>query len=48
VPGLRGKVDAQLGDRGLGGHGFSATPQITLIVPPLSRSARLCSSTMGS
>ncbi len=27
MPDLRGKVDAELGDRGLGGHGFLATPQ---------------------
>ena len=27
MPDLRGGVDAELGDRGLGGHGFLATPQ---------------------
>ena len=27
VPGLRGGVDTEFGDRGLGGHGFLATPQ---------------------
>ena len=27
LPGLRGEVDAEVGDRGLGGHGFLATPQ---------------------
>jgi hypothetical protein len=27
LPGLRGEVYAQLGDRWLGGHGFLATPQ---------------------
>jgi hypothetical protein len=27
VPGLRGGVDTEFGNRGLGGHGFLATPQ---------------------
>ena len=27
LPGLGRQVDAELGDRGLGGHGFLATPQ---------------------
>jgi hypothetical protein len=27
MPGLRGWVDAEFRDRGLGGHGFLATPQ---------------------
>jgi len=27
VPGLRGRVDTEFGNRGLGGHGFLATPQ---------------------
>jgi len=27
MPGLRGGVDTEFGDRGLGGHGFLATPQ---------------------
>jgi len=27
LPSLRGGVDTKFGDRGLGGHGFLATPQ---------------------
>jgi hypothetical protein len=27
MPGLRGGVDTEFGDRGLAGHGFLATPQ---------------------
>jgi hypothetical protein len=27
MPDLRGQVDAELGNRGLAGHGFLATPQ---------------------
>src|SRR5579859_592102 len=35
-PDLRGEVDAELGDRGLGGHGFRATPQYSQRAPSLS------------
>src|SRR5579871_3327368 len=34
-PDLRGEVDAELGDRGLGGHGFRATPQYSQRAPSL-------------
>ena len=27
MPGFRGGIDTEFGDRGLGGHGFLATPQ---------------------
>jgi hypothetical protein len=27
LPDLRGEIDAEFRDRGLGGHGFLATPQ---------------------
>ena len=37
-PGLRVGVNAELGDRGLGGHGFLATPQYSQRAPSLSAS----------
>src|SRR6202050_2048525 len=38
LPDLRGKVNAELGDRRLGGHGFRATPQYSQRAPSLSAS----------
>src|SRR5271154_469073 len=38
LPDLRGEVNAELGDRRLGGHGFRATPQYSQRAPSLSAS----------